>query len=68
MASNLRSAGVGGQEWKDSYVAAWMGGELRGQWIHAYVWLSPFAVHLLAIVNWLYPNTKVFFFFFKKII
>ena len=28
------------------YVAAWMGGEFGGEWIHAYVWLSPFAVHL----------------------
>ena len=28
------------------YVAAWMGGELRGEWIHVYVWLSPFSVHL----------------------
>ena len=27
-------------------VAAWMGGESGGQWIHVYVWLSPFAVHL----------------------
>ena len=29
-----------------SYVAAWMGGEFRGEWIHIYVRLSPFAVHL----------------------
>ena len=28
------------------YVAAWMGGEFGGEWIHAYVWLSPFTVHL----------------------
>ena len=28
------------------YVAIWMGGELGGEWIHEYVWLSPFAVHL----------------------
>ena len=28
------------------YVAAWMGGELGGEWIQVYVWLSPFAVHL----------------------
>ena len=28
------------------YVAAWMGGELGGEWIRVYVWLSPFAVHL----------------------
>ena len=25
-------------------MAAWMGGEFEGEWIH--VWLSPFAVHL----------------------
>ena len=28
------------------YVAAWMGGEFGGEWIHVYVWSSPFAVHL----------------------
>ena len=28
------------------FVAAWMGGEFGGEWIHVYVWLSPFAVHL----------------------
>ena len=28
------------------YVAACMGGELGGEWIHVYIWLSPFAVHL----------------------
>ena len=28
------------------YVAAWMGGESGGEWIHVYVWLSPFTVHL----------------------
>ena len=28
------------------YVAAWMGGEFAGKWIHVYVWLSPFSVHL----------------------
>ena len=27
-------------------VAAWMGGELGGGWIHVYVWPSPFTVHL----------------------
>jgi len=27
-------------------VAAWMGGVFAGEWMHAYVWLSPFAVHL----------------------
>ena len=28
------------------YMAAWMGGEFGGEWIHVYVWLSPFPVHL----------------------
>ena len=28
------------------YVAARMGGESGGEWIHAYVRLNPFAVHL----------------------
>ena len=28
------------------YVAAWMGVGFGGEWIHVYVWLSPFAVHL----------------------
>ena len=28
------------------YVPDWMGGESGGEWIHVYVWLSPFAVHL----------------------
>ena len=28
------------------YVAAWMGGELGREWIHVYVWPSPFVVHL----------------------
>ena len=28
------------------YGAAWMGGEFGGEWIHIYVWLSPFSVHL----------------------
>ena len=28
------------------YVAAWMGGEFGGEWIHVLVQLSPFAVHL----------------------
>ena len=28
------------------HVAAWMGGEFGGEWIHGYVQLSPFTVHL----------------------
>ena len=41
-------------------VAAWMGGEFGGAWIHVYVWLSPFAVHLNYhnILNWLHPNSS----------
>ena len=27
-------------------VAAWMGGEFGGEWIHVYVWLNPFTVDL----------------------
>ena len=26
------------------YVTAWMGGEFGAEWIHVYVWLSPFLV------------------------
>ena len=29
-----------------SYVAAWIGGDLGGEWIHVYVWPSPFPVYL----------------------
>ena len=28
------------------YVAAWIGGEFGGEWIHVHVWLNPFAVYL----------------------
>ena len=28
------------------HMAAWMAGEFGGEWIHVYVWLSHFAVHL----------------------
>ena len=28
------------------YVATWVGGEFGGEWLHIYVWLSPFTVHL----------------------
>ena len=28
------------------YVAAWVGGKFGGEWIHVYVWLSPFTDHL----------------------
>ena len=26
--------------------AAWIGGEFGREWMHVYVWVSPFAVHL----------------------
>ena len=32
------------------YGAAWMGGEFGGEWIHVYLQLSPFPVHLKQIV------------------
>ena len=28
------------------YVAAWVGGELRREWIYEYVWLGALAVHV----------------------
>ena len=28
------------------FVAAWMGGEFGGEWMHVYIWLSRSAVHL----------------------
>ena len=50
------------------YVAAWMGGESGGEWMHVHVWLSPFAVHLtlsqhcyLAILQYKIKFKKIFF-------
>ena len=49
------------------YVAAWMGGEFGGEWIHVYVWMSPFGVHLklsqhcLLISYITIQNKRVFF-------
>ena len=42
------------------YVAAWRGEEFGGEWIHVYVWLSPFAVHpkLSQQCSLAMPNTK----------
>ena len=28
------------------YVTAWIGGKFGREWIHLYVWLGPFAIHL----------------------
>lgn len=38
----LYSAGNSAQ----CYMATWVGGESRGEWMHACVWLSRSAVHL----------------------
>ena len=45
------------------YVAAWMGREFGGGWIHIYVQLNPLCCSpettTTLFVNQLYPNTKV---------
>ena len=43
------------------YLAAWIGGGLRGEWIHVCAWLSPSTVHLKLPqhVNWPHPNRKL---------
>ena len=33
-------------------VTAWMGGAFGREWIHAYVWLSPFPIHLKLSQHW----------------
>ena len=38
----LYSAGNSAQ----CYVAAWMGGEFGGEWIHVYICLGPLTIHL----------------------
>ena len=43
------------------YLAVWMGGEFSREWMHVYVWLSPFAVHLkltTLFIHQLCPSTK----------
>ena len=40
------------------YVAAWRRGEFGAEWIHIYVWLSPFAVYLKLSDCLLISNTK----------
>ena len=50
------------------YVAVWIGGEFGGEWIHVYVWLSPFAIylkpsqHCLLIIYTSIQNKMLFFF------
>ena len=36
------------------YVAPWLGGEFGRECIHAYVWLSPFLVHLKLLQHCLF--------------
>ena len=52
--------------------AAWVGGELGGEWIHVYTWLSPFVVHLtlsqhcyLAILQYKIKLKKIFLIYNK---
>ena len=42
------------------FLAACRGGEFEGEWIHVYIWMSPFTVHLKLshIFTWLYPKAK----------
>ena len=50
------------------YVAAWMGGELGGEWTHVYGWLNLSAVHLkltILLISYTSTQNKKFFFFFK---
>ena len=51
------------------YVAAWMRQGFEGEWIHVYVWLSPFAIHLKLSQHYLLTRytlikNKVFLKFF----
>ena len=48
------------------YVAVWMGGEFGGEWIHVYVWLSSFAVHVKVLQHCqlAIPEYKIKSFFF----
>ena len=54
------------------YVAAWRWREFGGKWLHVYVWLSPFAVHMKLSQHCLsatlqYKIKKCFVFCFLKI-
>ena len=41
------------------YVAAWMGGVLRREWIHVHVWLSLFILYLKTITTLLIGYTQM---------
>ena len=40
------------------YMTAWMGGEFGREWIHRYVWLSPYAIPEIVTVNSLHSSIK----------
>ena len=35
------------------YVAAWMGGDFGGEWMHVYIWLNPFFVHPTLLIGYI---------------
>ena len=41
------------------YAAAWMEGDFRGEWIHAHVWLRPFAIHPKLLTIFLIGYTPI---------
>ena len=41
------------------HVAAWVGGEFGGEWIHVYVMLSPFAIPPEAVTTLLIVCTPI---------
>ena len=47
-------------DYAQCYVAAWMVCGGGGKWIHVYVWLTSFTIHLKLSqhFSWLYSNTK----------
>ena len=52
------------------YVAHWMGGAFGGEWVHVYVWMSPFFVHVkwsqhCLLIGYTPIQNKKFFFSFK---
>ena len=51
----LRSTGNSAQ----CSMAAWLGGEFGREWIHVYVWLSPFTVHLKLLQKLLISYTPI---------
>ena len=48
------------------YMAAWMGGEFEGEWIHEYVWLDPFCCSPETITTLLLGSTPIQKKLFKK--